>query len=175
MGGVDKALLPFAGQPLLAHVLDRLTPQVAQVAISTQGDPGRFAGFGVTVLADSPPGGQGPLSGVLAGMLWVAAQGACHLVVVPVDGPFLPLDLVARLGMTDVPRLVLAGGRQQPTFGLWPVDLAPTLAAFLASGAAPRMRDFADISRAEWVDFAEAGAFDNLNTPQDLARATGRL
>lgn len=175
MGGVDKALMQFAGRPLLAHVLDRLAPQVAQVAISAQGDPARFANFGGAVLADPPPGGQGPLSGVLAGMVWAAAQGARHLAVVPVDGPFLPPDLVARLGTADVPRLVLAGGRQHPTFGLWPVDLATFLATFLASGAPPRMRDFAQIAEAEWVEFPKAGAFDNLNTLQDLARATGRL
>ena len=175
MGGVDKALIQCAGRSLLAHVLDRLTPQVAQVAISAAGDPARFSPFGLPVLADPPPGGQGPLSGVLAGMIWAAALRARHLAVVPVDGPFLPHDLVARLGLADVPRLVMAGGRQHPTFGLWPVDLAPALAAFLASGAPPRMRDFAQLAGAEWVEFPEPAAFDNLNTPQDLARAKDRL
>lgn len=174
MGGVDKALMAFAGRPLLAHVLDRLAPQVAQVAISARGDPERFADFAVTVLDDPPPGGQGPLSGVLAGMIWAAACGARHLAVVPVDGPFVPADLVARLKGGEGPRLVLAGGRQHPTFGLWPVDLALSLSAFLASGAPPRMRDFASSAGAEWVEFPNAAAFDNLNTPQDLDRAGAR-
>lgn len=175
MGGVDKALVQVAGRSLMAHVLDRLAPQVTGLAISAQGDPARFAGFGPAVLADPQPGRQGPLSGVLAGMIWAAARGASHLAVVPVDGPFLPTDLVARLGMAAVPRLVLAGGRQHPTFGLWPVDLASALVAFLTSGAPPRMRDFAGLAGAQWVEFADVAAFDNLNTPQDLARAMDRL
>ena len=33
MGGADKALLPLAGRPLIAHVLDRLEPQVERVLI----------------------------------------------------------------------------------------------------------------------------------------------
>ncbi|TKA96174.1 molybdenum cofactor guanylyltransferase MobA, partial [Cereibacter changlensis] len=51
MGGADKALLPLAGRPLLAHVRDRLEPQVEALALSANGDAARFAGFGLPVLA----------------------------------------------------------------------------------------------------------------------------
>ena len=38
MGGADKAFLPLAGKPLLAHVLARLAPQVSDIIISANGD-----------------------------------------------------------------------------------------------------------------------------------------
>ncbi|MEL6210433.1 MAG: NTP transferase domain-containing protein, partial [Pseudomonadota bacterium] len=42
MGGGDKALLALAGRPLLAHVIDRLAPQVERLALNANGDPARF-------------------------------------------------------------------------------------------------------------------------------------
>lgn len=94
MGGGDKALLPLAGRPLIAHVIERLG---CARAISANGDPARFARFGLPVLADSIGGFAGPLAGVLAGMEWAAGQGADRVISVSVDTPFLPDDLVWRL------------------------------------------------------------------------------
>jgi hypothetical protein len=31
MGGGDKCLLPLAGSPILAHIIERLKPQVAEL------------------------------------------------------------------------------------------------------------------------------------------------
>ena len=70
MGGVDKALVPLAGAPLLAHVIARLEPQVERLALSAKGDAARFARFGLPVLPDGP--GAGPLAGVLAALRWAA-------------------------------------------------------------------------------------------------------
>ncbi len=173
MGGADKALLPFAGVPLLVHVLARIAPQVQGLALSANGDPGRLAGFGLPVLADDGPS-RGPLSGLLAGLRHAAAAGVEAVLTVPVDAPFLPPDLAARLA-TVAPAFARAGGRDHPTCALWPVALAAPLAAFLASGAPPRLRDFAALAGARPVDFADAAAFANLNTPADLAAAEARL
>ncbi|MGQ0610860.1 MAG: molybdenum cofactor guanylyltransferase MobA [Paracoccaceae bacterium] len=177
MGGADKAQLSLAGQPLIHHVLARFSPQVGAVAISLAAGAGQGAGAALScaVLTDTVTGRLGPLAGILAGMDWAADLGARHLAAVPVDGPFLPADLVRRLGSGDAPRLACAGGRQHPTFGVWPVALRADLRGFLASGAQPRLRDFAARAGAVWVEFSDAGAFDNLNTPQDLRRAEARL
>ena len=125
MGGADKALLPLAGRPLLAHVADRFEPQVERLALSANGDPARFAAFSFPVLADADDARLGPMAGLLAGLDWLAAMGGTHLATVSVDTPFLPCDLV--------PRLLLAGqetggfaiaesqGRAHPTCGLWPL------------------------------------------------------
>lgn len=174
MGGADKALLPLGGRPLVAHVADRLGPQVAALAISANGDPARLAGLGLPVLADARP--CGPLAGVLAGLRWAEGQGATALVSVAVDTPFFPCDLVPRLCLAaeSTPAglaIAESGGRLHPTFALWPVMLAPALAAFLASGAKPRVMDFARAQGAAAAPWAGEEAFLNLNTPEDLRRA----
>ena len=176
--GADKALVSLAGRPLVAHVIDRLNPQVEDLAISANGDAARFARYGLAVLPDTA--GAGPLAGVLAALEWAAALGATAVLSVPVDGPFLPPDLCPRLCLAaeTAPQglaMARAGGRTHPTFGLWPVSLAPVLAAFLASGVQPKVMDFARTHQASIADFPDDGAFDNLNAPADLARAEDLL
>ncbi len=78
MGGGDKGLLELAGKPMLGHVIDRLAPQVGRMAINANGEPSRFAAFGLPVVADTVAGFVGPLAGVLAGMRWSAAQCFCR-------------------------------------------------------------------------------------------------
>src|SRR5690554_6819071 len=74
MGGGDKCLRDLAGKPMLAHVIERLAPQVGAMAINANGDPARFASFGLDVVPDTIAGFAGPLAGVLAKMQWSAAQ-----------------------------------------------------------------------------------------------------
>lgn len=174
MGGQDKALLLFAGRPLVAHVIDRLEPQVERLALSANGDPARFARFGLPVLPDAGAS-QGPLSGLLAALDWAAPLGATHLVTAPTDAPFLPPDLTPRLLLAGDLALARSGGDDHPTFGLWPVTLRDALRAFLASGAKASVRAFADAHHAARADFPADGAFTNLNTPDDLALAEARL
>lgn len=177
MGGADKAFLPLAGRPLVAHLRDRLEPQVEALAISANGDGARF-GSSLPVLADLslPNGAAGPLAGLYAALCWAKPLGATAVLSAPVDAPFLPGDLCPRLCLAaeDAPEglaLARAGGRVHPTFGLWPVGLVEALGAFLTSGAKPKVLDFAQAHGAAMAEFPDAVAFENLNTPEDLARA----
>lgn len=175
MGGADKALLPLAGRPLAAHLADRLRPQVQALAISANGDPARLAFLGLPVLHDTQPS-RGPLSGVLAALLWARAQGATALLTAAVDTPFLPPDLAPRLLAAGQGRLTLArsDGRLHPTAALWPTTLAGDLQDFLASGETPRMMSFVQRHAPAFADVPE-GSLANLNTPADLAAAEARL
>jgi molybdopterin-guanine dinucleotide biosynthesis protein A len=194
MGGGDKALLTLAGRPLLAHVIDRLAPQVAGLALNANGDPARFAGFGLPVLGDSIAGFPGPLAGVLAGLDWAAGQGAECIVTAAADTPFFPRDLVARLcdaAVGQAHQLVLAttpraggdlksGGRRgvdrHPTFGLWPVALRDDLRGALAGGLR-KVVLWSDAHGGREALFAADGGepFFNVNTPADLERAAGMV
>ncbi|WP_337994681.1 molybdenum cofactor guanylyltransferase MobA [Roseinatronobacter alkalisoli] len=179
MGGGDKGLRRVAGQFLLTHVLDRLTPQVAAVALNANGDPQRFDGFGLPVLPDSLPDFPGPLAGILAGLDWGARMGAAHIVTVAADTPFFPHDLVLRLqGAAGNSGVAVAATRRngalqlQPTFGLWPVALRDDLRAELLRGLRKVML---------WAERHDAGIaefgtdpldpFFNINTPEDLSLA----
>jgi molybdopterin-guanine dinucleotide biosynthesis protein A len=173
MGGTDKAFLALADKPLIAHVLDRLRPQVEAVILSANGDPSRFAGLGCKVVSDTI--GQGPLAGVLAALRVAEAAGATHVASTPVDTPFLPADFVLRLqaaATTSPAGLALARtvDGDHPASALWPVALVPSLAAYLAEGGAKVAR-FADAQGAVRADFPEPKAFLNVNTPEELAAA----
>src|SRR5262245_31004025 len=98
MGGGDKCLRLLGGQPILAHIIGRARPQVETLALNANGDPARFAAFGLPVVADSVEGFVGPLGGILAGLDWAAASAPhCRwLASFAGDAPFLPTDLVAR-------------------------------------------------------------------------------
>ncbi len=176
MGRADKALLTLGGRPLIAHVLDRLEPQVEAVLISANGDPARFAGFGCQVVPDARP--QGPLSGVLAALQAAEGMGATHLVSTPVDTPFLPGDLVPQLLMAAEGAGGLAFAADatgdHPATALWPVGLAPALEAFLAAGEAKVTR-FTQAHAAVRALFPDPRAFLNLNNPDDLAQAEAML
>jgi molybdopterin-guanine dinucleotide biosynthesis protein A len=182
MGGGDKGLLAIAGRPMLAHVIERLSPQVAAVAINANGDPARFSTFGLPVVADPVQGYVGPLAGVLAGLRWTAARvpRATHVASVSADAPLLPVDLVARLAaaLGDRPRAIAIArsvGELHPVIGLWPVALADDLEAALGDGVR-KVLAWTDRHGTVPVDFAMlAGAdgpvdpFFNANTPEELA------
>ena len=181
MGGADKAGLMLAGRPLLAHVTARLGPQVTALALSANGDPGRFAAFGLPVLADPIPARPGPLAGILAALGWAQERWPeiADLLVVPVDTPFLPGDLRARL---DAARraagariaIAASAGRLHPAVVLLPADagLAEALAAGLARGER-RVGAFFTAHGAAIADYGDLAPdpFRNLNTPADLAAA----
>lgn len=181
MGGGDKVLLDLNGQPLLAHVIARLAPQAGPLAISANGDPARFARFGLPVLADSLPGQPGPLAGVLAAMDWAAGLGAGSVLTAAGDTPFLPEDLAEKLHAAAGPKgLALAADledgapRLHPTFGLWPTALREDLRATLIAGQR-RVRQWAGAHQAGTALFDGPNPFFNINTPDDLAHAVTLL
>lgn len=186
MGGGDKSLLKLDERPILQHVIDRLTPQVAKVAINANGDPERFAAYGLPVIADSIAEYPGPLAGVLAGLDWAYEQGASAIVTAAADTPFFPNDLVhglvqAASGMKQPLALAAskdADGKQwrQPTFGLWPVSLRDDLRGALQAGMRKVVMwtDQHDAREAVF-DSAEFDPFFNVNRPEDLVKARALL
>lgn len=173
MGG-DKALMPLAGAPLIAHVARRLGTQVDALAISANGDPARFAALGLPVLPDLPgEAGEGPVAGLRAGLAWAEELGADALVTVATDTPFLPDDLVARLARTDDIAYATHAGRAHYTAAIWPLSMLFVIDALYATGER-RLRALLD--GAVPVAFkGDSDPFANLNTPEDLAAAEARL
>lgn len=186
MGGGDKGLLMLGGHSLLSRVIDRLEPQVADVALNANGDLARFDSYRLPVLPDSIDGFAGPLAGVLAGLDWAAEQGADTIVTAAADTPFFPGDLVPQLllaseGMAHP--LVLSttpdparGRLRHPTFGLWPVALRDDLRAALRGGLR-KVVLWTDKHSAREALFpvGTIDPFFNVNTPDDLAKAEALL
>jgi molybdopterin-guanine dinucleotide biosynthesis protein A len=184
MGGGDKCLRTLGGRPILAHVIERARPQVAALVLNANGDPARFAAFGLPVAADVVEGFAGPLAGVLTGMAWARAQRPdCPWVVtIATDTPFFPSDLVARmLGAVAQDEADLAcaasGGRAHPVFGLWPVRLADQLRAAMLDEGIRKVDVWTTRYRLVEVAFPtdRIDPFFNTNRPEDLAEAEGLL
>lgn len=177
MGGGDKGLLPLGPVTILDHVLQRLEPQAAPIALNANGNPARFDGLGVPVLGDPVPDHPGPLAGVLAGLLWARAAGAALVVTVAADTPFFPRDLVAELLSVDAP-IVLAqtSSGRHPTFGLWSTSLVEPLTQALSEGVR-KVVAFTDAHGAQSAMFGDTpfDPFFNVNTPEDLDEAEGLL
>lgn len=179
--GAAKALLPFGSGTLLSHIIGRLEPQAAGIALNAPAD---FPGPpDLRRVPDTLPGQPGPLAGVLAGLLDLASStpSAGHLLTVPSDAPFLPADLSAKfLAARQEDAIVIAAsmGRDHPVFGLWPISVAADLQAWLADPGNRRMSAFLRRHRVVTVDWSvietsrEAlDPFMNVNTPQDLEKA----
>lgn len=168
MGGIAKGLAPLHGRPLLAHVIDRLAPQVARIALNA--NRADYAAFDLPLVADVIPGFAGPLAGLHAGLL---ACPTPWLVTAPCDAPLLPDDLVPRLAQaaSGQRRLFVAASPRgiEPGFMLAHVELAPSLGEWLAGGGR-KVRDWLAAAGAGEVRFADAAAFANVNTPEELAR-----
>ena len=134
MGGGDKPMRVIAGRTILARVTMRLAPQCDGLILNANGDPARFAAYGLPVIADDVAEFPGPLAGILAGLDWVAANrpGVSWMLSAAADCPFLPRDLVARLDQArsaqDAQLAVAASdGQTHPVIGLWSVALRAEL------------------------------------------------
>lgn len=184
MGGGDKCLRPLGGRPLLAHVIERARPQVSALVLNANGDPARFAEFGLPVVHDTVEGFAGPLAGVLTGLEWAAATApdAHWVATFATDAPFLPLDLVARLSSSvsnaaaDM-ACATSGQRDHPVFGLWPVSARHDLRRAMVDEDirkvdlwTARYRLARAVYPTEPVD-----PFFNTNRPDDLAEAERML
>ena len=177
MGGGDKPLRQLAGRPMLDHVLSALRGQAGRIALNANGDPARFASYGLPVLADPLPDHPGPLAGILAGLDWAAAQGAAWLVSAPGDCPFLPPDYVVRLRAAAAPLACAeSAGQTHPPCGIWPVALRHDLRASLLAGERKIDRWTArhGIAHVAWPT-DPVDPFYNANTAEDLAEAEALL
>jgi molybdopterin-guanine dinucleotide biosynthesis protein A len=192
----QKALAPIGRKPMIAHVVERLAPQVLELAIATTAHGAsarelrKLAGKDIAILNDTiaePDGGPvGPLGGLLAGLEWArrAAPYCTLLATVPADVPFLPLDLVPRLAghmhvvETDV-LVIRAGARRHHALALWSTKLTEKLRHAIAHDGLRRVEDFiAQLRMAElaWPQrLLRPDPFHNVNTPADLEKANLRL
>lgn len=180
MGGQDKMLRGLGGKSILARVVARIESQAGWLLLNANGDPARFADFGLPVAADVVGDHAGPLAGVLTGLEWARANAPdCHWVVTaPTDAPFLPRDLVQRL-LAAVKRegadmaCASSGGRHHPVCGLWPVRLAGELRRAILEEDIRKVDIWTARYRLAVADWPiePVDPFFNANRPEDLAEA----
>jgi molybdopterin-guanine dinucleotide biosynthesis protein A len=200
--GLDKVLLPWNGQTLLGHAVERLQQVCGTVRVCADRDD---------LPAHQPPihdalPGAGPLSAIVAAL--EQSQTPWNLFLA-VDLPLVPVDLLKALaartnhnhaggaGMLSI--IPQVEGLPQPLCGLYHCSLAPGLHRALEQGkykimlalqeAAASVERASVKSRVEFFDLRNFAAADvtpgleasewllNINTPQDwqLAQELARL
>ena len=174
MGGIDKGLIPFRDQPLIASAIKRLQNQVGSILINANRNITKYAAYGYPVILDETPDFSGPLAGFSAGL---KACKTPYLLSSPCDSPLLPLDLGIKLAEEmerDDFQLVYASCKElddkiwaQPVFCLMRADLLNSLQGFLDKGDLKIDRWFKEL-HSSTVVFADATAFANVNTPEEL-------
>src|ERR1700761_1642142 len=180
MGGGDKPMRQIGGRTILERVIARLQPQCDGPLLNANGDPARFAGFGLPVVSDSVENFPGPLAGILAALDW-AAQHRPEVSVVlsaAADCPFLPRDLVARLHQALVheqAQLAVAAsdGQTHPVIGLWAVGLRDELRRALVVEDIRKVDRWTARYRLATVTWPATplDPFFNANTVEDIAEA----
>ena len=177
MGGVDKGLVMHAGRPLVAHVIERLEPQVGAIVVNANQNLARYREFGHRVVADAIAGYAGPLAGLHAGLI---AAETPWVMTAPCDSPFLPGDVVAHLGAAAIAnqaKLAVAKTFDQahPVFALVDRAVLPHLEAFLHHGGRKIDAWYSTLAVTEVSFDDEADGFRNINTRAELeAFAPGR-
>jgi molybdenum cofactor guanylyltransferase len=179
MGGVDKGMQPFRGEPLALHVLRRLAPQAGAMLISANRSEAAYAQMGAAfdarVIADKHADYPGPLAGIATALREARSE---FVLSAPCDAPFVDPQLGARLMQaliasdTDIAYAATthADGASiaHPVFALIRTTLADDLDAWLAAGER-KVRAWYARHRAAQVSFADERAFYNVNDLHQLA------
>ncbi len=185
MGGGDKCLRDLGGRTILSRILARAEAQAAPLVLNANGDPARFADYGLPVAPDVIEGFAGPLAGILTGMDWVAANApqAAWMASFASDAPFFPRDMVPRMlkAAEEVgANLACAESneRSHPVFGLWAMELREDLRQAVVEEEMRKVDRWTARHRLVTVTFdpietaaGELDPFFNTNRPGDLVEA----
>jgi molybdopterin-guanine dinucleotide biosynthesis protein A len=180
MGGGDKPMRTIGGKTILARVIARLAPQCDGLILNANGDPARFASFGLPVIADSVADFPGPLAGILAALEWMAAHRpeVKRILSAAADCPFLPHDLVARLEQARAVgnaefAVAASDGQTHPVIGLWSVHMRDELRHALIKEDIRKIDRWTaryPLATVTWP-VTPVDPFFNANTIDDIAEA----
>lgn len=180
MGGGDKPMRKVAGRSILERVIARLSPQCDGLILNANGDPARFAAFGLAVIADGVPDFPGPLAGILAALDWASAERpeVRFVMTAAADCPFLPRDLVARLAAARAEQnaelaVAASGGQSHPVIALWKVGLRDELRRALIDEDVRKIDRWTarhTLATVSWPT-APVDPFFNANTAEDILEA----
>ncbi|CAE6901209.1 molybdenum cofactor guanylyltransferase MobA [Vibrio alginolyticus] len=170
MGGKDKGLIELNHKPLIAHVIDRLSPQTPSILINANRNQDAYGQFGF-VFSDQFKDYPGPMGGIHAGLVHAETDWVGF---VPCDSPQINTDLVERFchaAQDDTDILVAHDGdHQQPVFTMYHKRVLPKLTAFLERGDRKIILLYRECNT-RYVDFSDSpNCFVNLNTPEELSQ-----
>jgi len=170
MKNVDKGFVDLNKQPLIQHVINRLTPQADEILINANREIAQYQALGFPVLQDTQPDFIGPLAGFYLGLQHCEHD---YLLTTPCDSPCIPADLTARLMQALVANhadiaVAKSGGYAHPVVCLMKKTVLPSLQQFIAQGDRKvslwqKKQPYIEVSFDDADD-----AFVNVNTFEEL-------
>jgi molybdenum cofactor guanylyltransferase len=165
--GTEKALLPFRGGLLGAHIASVVESACGQVTVV--GDPVLYAALGRPVIADLHPG-IGPLGGIEAAL---AASPTPWILVAACDMPGLTAEFLQEL-MRETERQpeadailpIPAGGPANPLCALYHQRILPRLREAIATGDYKVTRAL-NGTELRLIAVDDGQALHNANTPAE--------
>ena len=179
MGGVDKGALVVGGMPMWRRVSDRLSPQARGLAVIAPVRPAWMDGAASAMWIADAAVASGPGAALLGALRWLETEAGADalLLTAPVDAPFLPEDLFARLEAARVTAgapaaLVRHADGLHPVFGLWKAGCAQAVEqALQEERALHRIAAKAGAVECGGWQRGSPDPFANLNSPEDVAAA----
>jgi len=171
--GHDKALAMLGGAPLLQWVVDRVRPQVDELAIS--GDP--RPGFILAGIPDGLPN-AGPLAALCSILAWAERKDFPLVMTVSCDTPFIRRDIAGMLRMALMDRdcaVASQAGVMHPTCALWRTACRASIDTAFDAGVRS-LHGAISYLNAIAVDFSTGEGpggdpFFNINSQMDMAVA----
>lgn len=172
--GVPKATLAFDGQRLIDRLISRYAELADRIILSASED----FGTGLAFLPDDPDAPGGPVGAIytVAEKISELHPGTEHFITVPVDAPFPPSDLIARLTRFGGCAVAEGPERLHPTFACWQTKVVNAVRhTHETEDRSPSLHWLARQCRAETVSWDEDRPFLNINTPEELAAAADQI
>ena len=175
MGGRDKGLLQWRGQPLIAHLQALVRPLGDDLIISCNRNHAHYAAYADRLVSDDSDDFPGPLAGIRAGL---AAARHSHLLVLPCDVPGLDEPLLNALLRCAAehplqPVMVRHGEHWEPLICVIPSVHAPLFESAWQAGERSPRKILLALDAQPLQCLADDPRLDNLNTPDALAREPG--
>jgi len=175
MGGQDKGLVEWRGQPLIAHLQRLVRPLTDDLIISCNRNPQRYAAYADQLVADDSTDFPGPLAGIRAGL---AAARHPHLLIVPCDVPHIDAGLIQALRETAqrnplLPVMVRHGEFWEPLICIVPTGLRDAVDSAWHAGERSPRKLFLQLGGMGLECPADDPRLANLNTPELLQTPSG--
>jgi molybdopterin-guanine dinucleotide biosynthesis protein A len=167
MGGQDKGLLEWRGQPLITHLQQLTRPLTDDLIISCNRNHTRYAAYADQLVSDDSPDFPGPLAGIRAGL---AAARHAHLLILPCDVPHIDARLLADLRQTAqrnplLPVMVRHGEFWEPLICIIPTRLRDAVEKAWQAGERSPRKIFLQLGGVGLECPADDPRLANLNTP----------
>ena len=171
MGGQDKGLLDWHGEPLIAHLHRKTRPLSDDLIISCNRNLDKYAPYADRMVHDVEGDFPGPLAGIRAGL-----QAARHrfMMVLPCDVPRIDAALLQAMRETasrhpDKPLMLRHGEHWEPLLCIIPAELCQAFDEAWSEGERSPGRIMRKLGAIALQCPENDPRLANLNTPELLS------